>query len=121
LATRVFADQELEALRKFPKIGRDELFRFFTLTLVDVAFIDPGRGPGTCGPARAGHHLVHAAVAGIRAGRRNGRAVGGGGAVGCSASISSPRLPPEGPPGPPLDLPVHLHDKQIVQLVALTS
>jgi hypothetical protein len=32
LATRVFAEQELEALRKFPEIGREELFRFFTLT-----------------------------------------------------------------------------------------
>ena len=31
-STRVFADQELEALRKFPEIGREELFRFFTLT-----------------------------------------------------------------------------------------
>ncbi|MCK9928161.1 hypothetical protein MXD62_13420 [Frankia sp. Mgl5] len=26
----MFADQELEALRKFPEIGREELFRFFT-------------------------------------------------------------------------------------------
>jgi hypothetical protein len=46
LATQVFADQELEALRKFPEIGRDELFRFFTLTPADVAFVDPGRGRG---------------------------------------------------------------------------
>jgi hypothetical protein len=46
LATRVFADQELEALRKFPEIGREELFRFFTLTPAGLAFIDPGRGRG---------------------------------------------------------------------------
>ncbi len=46
MATRVFADQELEALRRFPEIGREELFRFFTLTPVDVAFVDPGRGRG---------------------------------------------------------------------------
>jgi hypothetical protein len=26
----VFTDEELEALRRFPEIGRDELFRFFT-------------------------------------------------------------------------------------------
>jgi hypothetical protein len=46
LATRVFADQELEALRKFPEIGREELIRFFMLTPADLAFIDPGRGRG---------------------------------------------------------------------------
>ncbi len=46
VATRVFADQELEALRRFPEIGREELFRFFTLTSADVAFVDPGRGRG---------------------------------------------------------------------------
>ncbi len=46
MARRVFADQELEALRKFPEIGREELFRFFTLTPADLAFIDPGRGRG---------------------------------------------------------------------------
>ena len=32
MATRVFADEELERLRGFPEIGRDELARFFTLT-----------------------------------------------------------------------------------------
>ncbi|GGM84379.1 hypothetical protein GCM10012275_63800 [Longimycelium tulufanense] len=46
MATRVFADEELERLRRFPEIGRDELFRFFTLTPADVAFVDPGRGRG---------------------------------------------------------------------------
>jgi hypothetical protein len=47
LATQVFADQALEALRKFiPEIGRDELFRFSTLTPADLAFVDPGRGRG---------------------------------------------------------------------------
>jgi TnpA family transposase len=48
LATQVFSDEELDRLRGFPEIGRDEVFRFFTLTLADVAFVDPGRG---CGPA----------------------------------------------------------------------
>jgi hypothetical protein len=46
LATRVFTDEELEALRRFPEIGREELFRFFTLAPADVAFVDPGRGRG---------------------------------------------------------------------------
>ncbi len=46
LAVQVFADEELEALRRFPEIGREELYRFFTLTPADRAFIDPGRGRG---------------------------------------------------------------------------
>lgn len=46
MATQVFADEELERLRGFPEVGRDELFRFFTLTPADVAFVDPGRGRG---------------------------------------------------------------------------
>jgi len=46
LATQVFADEELERLRGFPEIGREELFRFFTLAAPDVAFVDPGRGRG---------------------------------------------------------------------------
>lgn len=46
MAAQVFADEELEALRRFPEIGREELFRFFTLTPADVVFIDPGRGRG---------------------------------------------------------------------------
>ncbi len=40
----VFTDEELDGLRRFPEIGREELFRFFTLTPADLAFIDPGRG-----------------------------------------------------------------------------
>jgi hypothetical protein len=42
----VFTDEELEGLRRFPEIGREELFRFFTLTPANVAFVDPGRGRG---------------------------------------------------------------------------
>jgi hypothetical protein len=42
----VFTDEELEGLRRFPEIGREELFRFFTLTPADVVFVDPGRGRG---------------------------------------------------------------------------
>ncbi|MDH6628938.1 hypothetical protein M2271_006773 [Streptomyces sp. LBL] len=44
MATRVFADDELERLRGFPEINKEELIRFFTLTPADVGFIDPGRG-----------------------------------------------------------------------------
>ncbi|WP_026467733.1 DUF4158 domain-containing protein [Amycolatopsis alba] len=39
-------DEELERPQGFPEIDRDELFRFFTLTSADVAFVDPGRGRG---------------------------------------------------------------------------
>jgi hypothetical protein len=46
VATQVFSDEELERLRGFPEIGREELIRFFTLTSADVAFVDPGRGRG---------------------------------------------------------------------------
>jgi hypothetical protein len=46
LATQVFAEEGLERLRGFPEIGREELFRFFTLSSSDVAFVDPGRGRG---------------------------------------------------------------------------
>ncbi|GAA2279372.1 hypothetical protein GCM10010430_76700 [Kitasatospora cystarginea] len=44
VATRVFGDDELERLRGFPEINKEELIRFFTLTPADVGFIDPGRG-----------------------------------------------------------------------------
>ncbi|ATE58261.1 hypothetical protein [Actinosynnema pretiosum] len=55
MAAQVFADEELERLRGFPEIGRDELFRFFTLTPVDVAFVAPERaGALRCG-ITAGH------------------------------------------------------------------
>ncbi|MGF6884319.1 hypothetical protein ABIA39_005554 [Nocardia sp. GAS34] len=46
MATRVFADEELARFREFPDISRDELFRFFTLTPADIAFVAPCRGRG---------------------------------------------------------------------------
>jgi hypothetical protein len=46
VVAQVFTDQELEALHQFLEIGREELFRFFTLTPADIAFIAPGRGRG---------------------------------------------------------------------------
>jgi predicted transposase YdaD len=41
-------NEELERLRSFPEINREELIRFFRLTAAaaDVEFIDPGRGRG---------------------------------------------------------------------------
>ncbi|MFQ6396582.1 DUF4158 domain-containing protein [Nocardia sp. KC 131] len=42
----MFADEELARLREFPDISREELFRFFTLTPADIAFVTPGRGRG---------------------------------------------------------------------------
>jgi hypothetical protein len=42
----VFTDEELEDLRRFPEIGREELSRFFALAPADLAFVDPGRGRG---------------------------------------------------------------------------
>jgi tRNA(Met) C34 N-acetyltransferase TmcA len=42
----MFSEDQLEQLRSFPDIGRDDLIRSFTLTAADVAFVDPGRGRG---------------------------------------------------------------------------
>lgn len=42
----MFADEELERLREFPEVSREDLVRFFTLTPADLAFVDPGRGRG---------------------------------------------------------------------------
>src|SRR5712692_174671 len=46
VATRLFSDDQLDHLRSFPDIGKDDLIRYFTLTGSDVAFVDPGRGRG---------------------------------------------------------------------------
>ncbi|MGH3831818.1 MAG: DUF4158 domain-containing protein [Pseudonocardiaceae bacterium] len=46
MSTRMFSDEQLEQLRSFPDIGKDELIRYFTLASADVAFVDPGRGRG---------------------------------------------------------------------------
>ena len=46
LSTRMFTEEQLDRLRSFPDIDKDELIRFFTLTKADVAFVDPGRGRG---------------------------------------------------------------------------
>ncbi len=45
MATQVFSDVELDRLRGFPGIGREELVRFFTLTPADETFVRTHRGP----------------------------------------------------------------------------
>jgi hypothetical protein len=40
----MFSREQYEQLRSFPEISRDELFRYFTLTPAEVAFVDPGAG-----------------------------------------------------------------------------
>ena len=46
MAARMFSEEQLEQLRSFPDIGRDDLIRYFTLTRADAGFVDPGRGRG---------------------------------------------------------------------------
>ena len=46
MTARMFSEEQLEQLRSFPDIGRDDLIRYFTLTRADVGFVDPGRGRG---------------------------------------------------------------------------
>src|ERR1700730_10547327 len=42
----MFAEDQLERLRTFPGISRDDLIRYLTLMPADVAFLDSGRGRG---------------------------------------------------------------------------
>lgn len=45
VATRAFADEEVQRLPEFPEISREELFRYFTLNPADLTFVAPhGRG-----------------------------------------------------------------------------
>lgn len=46
MATRMFSEDQLEQLRSFPDISKDDLIRYFTLTPADIAFVDLGRGRG---------------------------------------------------------------------------
>jgi TnpA family transposase len=45
MATRVFSEEELDRLRRFPEISWDELIRFITLTDADELFARSHRGP----------------------------------------------------------------------------
>jgi hypothetical protein len=46
VSEKMFSREQYEQWRSFPEISRDELFRYFTLTSGDVAFVDPGAGRG---------------------------------------------------------------------------
>ncbi|MFZ0118960.1 MAG: DUF4158 domain-containing protein [Pseudonocardiaceae bacterium] len=46
MSEKMFSRERYEQLRSFPEISRDELFRYFTLTSADMAFVDPGAGRG---------------------------------------------------------------------------
>lgn len=46
MSEKMFSREQYEQLRSFPEISRDELFRYFTLSSADVAFVDPGAGRG---------------------------------------------------------------------------
>ena len=46
VSEKMFSQEQYEQLRSFPEINRDELFRYFTLTPADVAFVSPGAGRG---------------------------------------------------------------------------
>ena len=85
MATQVFADEELARLREFPEISREELFRYFRLTPADYRVRRSGPGPWSGRSAGRGCRVVHAAVAGVRAGHGGFRAAGGGGSAGGSA------------------------------------
>ena len=65
MSEKMFSREQYEQLRSFAEISRDELFRYFTLTPADVAFVDPGAGRG--GPVGDGRFGVGAAVAWVRA------------------------------------------------------
>ncbi|MGI5488744.1 DUF4158 domain-containing protein [Microtetraspora malaysiensis] len=43
MSTRMFSEDQLERLRSYPDISREDLIRYFTLTPADFAFINPGR------------------------------------------------------------------------------
>jgi hypothetical protein len=47
MATRVFSEEELDRLRRFPESSRDELIRFITLTDADELFA-PGPAIQAC-------------------------------------------------------------------------
>jgi hypothetical protein len=45
--SQFFSDEQMERLRSYPDIGREELIRFFTLTRKDLGFVDSlGHGGG---------------------------------------------------------------------------
>jgi hypothetical protein len=61
VATQIFSEAELERLRGFPEVDREQLVRFFTLTPTDEAFVRSHRaaGPRLAGPQREHRLLRH--------------------------------------------------------------
>jgi hypothetical protein len=47
VAAWMFSEEQLEQLRSFPDIGRDDLIRYFTLTRADVGLRGSGSWPGS--------------------------------------------------------------------------
>ncbi len=47
MSEKMFSREQYEQLCSFPEISREELFRYFTLTPAEVAFVDPGAGRGS--------------------------------------------------------------------------
>jgi Domain of unknown function (DUF4158) len=79
------AEDQLEWLRTFPDIGRDDLIRYFTLTPADDAFLDPGRGRGPAG--RLGLAVAPATLPWL--GFVPDKGAGGGGPAGGAAGAGS--------------------------------
>ncbi|WP_157640977.1 DUF4158 domain-containing protein [Longispora albida] len=46
-----FSEEDLERLRRFPEINKEELYKFFTLTPADEAFLGKFYGPSILGVA----------------------------------------------------------------------
>ncbi|MFG2076461.1 DUF4158 domain-containing protein [Nonomuraea maritima] len=70
MATQFLSDEQMDRLRSYPDIGREELIRFFTLTRKDLGFIknqDQWRRARARGAVGACRPAVHVTVAGFRA------------------------------------------------------
>src|SRR5664280_1564045 len=66
VATRdVFTDEELDQLRRFPDISREELIRYFTLTPAERRCVR-GRPPRRCEPSGCRGSAVQPALVGVR-------------------------------------------------------
>ena len=52
LATQFFSDEQMERLRSYPDIGREELIRSSTLTRKDLGFVDNLERGGVLGLRR---------------------------------------------------------------------
>ncbi len=77
MATQFFSDEQMERLRSYPDIGREELIRLFTLTRKDLGFVDNlGHGGGR-GPAARLRLAVQLSVGAAGRGAAAGESAGG--------------------------------------------